>query len=324
MKNNKHKININYILRMIGSSFLISMLLCSLGCSKKEAVQYQNEIIVERNYDGNSLVSEENTEKQENTEKVAATEENPIHEISLNKEWKYAEFSEINSGNAILYKSGNDRKNIIVGVNAGHGTKGGQSVKTYSHPDKTPKVTGGTNKEGAVESTAVSAGMTFKDGTEEAYVTLKVAQNLKEKLLNEGYDVLMLRDNEDVQLDNIARTVIANNVANCIVSIHFDGDTLDYDKGCFYISVPEGIKNMEPVASNWQQHEKLGKALVEGLKESGCKIYQDGKMVIDLTQTSFSTVPSVDIELGNQMSPHDEDYLNKLAEGLVLGVNRFY
>lgn len=43
-----------------------------------------------------------------------------------------------------------------------------------------------------------------------------MAQILRDKLLASGYDVLMLRDGEDVQLDNVARTVICNNVATAI------------------------------------------------------------------------------------------------------------
>ena len=35
-----------------------------------------------------------------------------------------------------------------------------------------------------------------------------MAKILKDKLLAEGYDVLMIRESDDVQLDNVARTVI--------------------------------------------------------------------------------------------------------------------
>ena len=53
-----------------------------------------------------------------------------------------------------------------------------------------------------------------------------------------------------MQLDNVARTVICNNVADCHIALHWDsGDGKNYDKGCFYISVPEVLKSMEPVLS---------------------------------------------------------------------------
>ena len=125
-------------------------------------------------------------------------------------------------------------------MNAGHGTAGGAKVKTLCHPDGSAKTTGGSTAAGATEAAAVSGGMTFQDGTPERTVTLQMAQILRDKLLASGYDVLMLRDGEDVQLDNVARTVICNNVADCHIALHWDsGDGKNYDKGCFYISVPE-------------------------------------------------------------------------------------
>lgn len=245
-------------------------------------------------------------------------------EIGLSDEWKYAEYAAIDSGRAIMYTADNNRKDKIIAVNAGHGTKGGTSVKTLCHPDGTPKVTGGTTAAGATKAVAVSSGMTFKDGTPEAEVTLKMAHILKDKLLNAGYDVLMLRDGEDVQLDNVARTVIANNTADIHIALHWDGDGLDTIKGVFYMSVPDGLKSMEPVATYWQQHEALGDALIEGLKGQGMKVWGSNPLDMDLTQTSYSTIPSVDIELGNQCSDHSDETLNAEAEGLLNGINSFF
>ncbi len=248
---------------------------------------------------------------------------NPV-EIGLDPAWQYAEFSVINSGRAVLYRADRNRKGITVGVNAGHGTQGGTAVKTYCHPDQSPKLTGGTTAAGARTAVAVSTGMTFRDGTPEAAVTLRMAQILKEKLLEAGYDVLMIRETDDVQLDNVARTVLCNNKADCHIALHWDGDGLDRIKGVFYMSVPDGLKDMEPVKSHWTEHERLGDALIRGLSSKGMKVWGANPLDMDLTQTSYSTVPSVDIELGNQCSRHDDDLLNQEAEGLLLGINEFF
>ena len=253
-----------------------------------------------------------------------ATEPAGVEEVALDPGWPFADRSAIHSGSAHLYRATEGRKNVTVGVNAGHGTEGGSAVKTYCHPDGSPKVTGGTTAAGSVMAVAVSGGLTFADGTAEAQATLDAARSLRDKLLAKGYDVLMLRDGADVQLDNVARTVIANQTADCLVSLHWDGDALAYDKGCFYISTPDGIKDMEPVSRYWREHERLGAALVEGLRGKGCRIHGSGKSAIDLTQTSYSTIPSVDIELGNQASAHDEATLSTLAEGLLDGIEAFF
>lgn len=260
---------------------------------------------------------------------TAAESENPSaaagESVTLNAEWKYAGFAKINSGAAVLYRSSAaSRKNKVVCVNAGHGTQGGSSVKTQCHPDGTPKVTGGTTAAGATTAVAVSGGMQFADGTAEAKVTLAMALVLKEKLLARGYDVLMIRESDDVQLDNIARTVIANNKADCHIALHWDSTSSD--KGAFYMSVPDvsSYRNMEPVASNWQKHHALGDSLISGLKAAGVKIYSGGTMAMDLTQTSYSTIASVDIELGDKASDYSAATLDNLGNGLADGVDQFF
>lgn len=261
------------------------------------------------------------------TPQMQPVEYTNLQQITLDSTWEYADHSKINTGAAVLYRAPEEsgRKGIVIGVNAGHGTVGGSKVKTLCHPDGSAKVTGGSTAVGAMEAAAVSGGMTFQDGTPEREVTLRMAQILRDKLLSSGYDVLMLRDSEDVQLDNVARTVICNNVADCHIALHWDsGDSKNYDKGCFYISVPEALKNMEPVASHWQQHDTLGTDLVEGLREQGATIYGKGHMGIDLTQTSYSTIPSVDMELGNAYSDHSDVVLEQLATGLLTGINTYF
>lgn len=252
-----------------------------------------------------------------NAQGVTATDK------ALDPNWKYAGFSKINSGSAKLYRNnGGAHAGTVVCVNAGHGTKGGTSVKTQSHPDGTGKVTGGTNKNGAVMSAAVSTGMDFADGTPEYKVTLAAAKLLKDKLLARGYSVLMIREEDDVQLDNIARTVLANNLADCHVAIHWDSTSSN--KGAFYMSVPDALKYMEPVASTWQKSEAFGDAVIEGLKGRGVKIFGSGRMDMDLTQTSYSTVPSIDLELGDKVSDHSAARLDLLAEAVADGIESYF
>ena len=52
----------------------------------------------------------------------------------MNTTWEYADHSAISDGYAVLYKASGQRKNIVVGVNAGHGTAGGSAVRTLCHP----------------------------------------------------------------------------------------------------------------------------------------------------------------------------------------------
>lgn len=264
------------------------------------------------------------TQKPKVEETQAQSQVSDGAEIGLNPSWKYADFSKINSGKAKMYKASGNRKNKVVCVNAGHGTSGGSSIKTLSHPDSTPKVTGGTTAAGQVTSIAVSGGMTFADGTSEASVTLAMAKVLKNELLSRGYDVLMIRESDDVQLDNIARTIIANNNADCHLALHWDSTSSN--KGAFYMSVPNvaSYRAMEPVASNWQKHHRLGDSVISGLRGVGTKIFSNGSLEMDLTQTSYSTIPSIDIELGDKSSSHDESVLKNHAKGIADGLDAFF
>ena len=155
-------------------------------------------------------------------------------------------------------------------------------------------------------------------------MNLKLALALKDELLKNGYNVLMIRQNDDVQLDNVARTIMANNLSDCHIALHYDSTSTD--KGAFYISVPDvsSYRKMYPVSEHYKEHDELGKALVNGMKSAGVKIYGSGYMGIDLTQTSYSTVPSVDLEVGDKASDHSAAAHAKIAEGIVKGLDEFF
>lgn len=244
--------------------------------------------------------------------------------------WKssleFASNAKIHSDSVTKYFTGvssDKKKNITVCINAGHGTKGGSSVYTLCHPDGSPKVTGGTTASGATKAIAVSEGMTFSDGTSEASVTLALAMQVKEELLAAGYHVLMIRESADAQIDNIARTVYANNYADLHIALHYD--STNSNKGAFYISVPSSrtYRNMYPVNKHYQKHDALGKALLQGLRAGDIKIFSSGSMEIDLTQTSYSTVPSIDLEVGDKASSHSDAALKKLAQAIATGVKNY-
>ena len=79
--------------------------------------------------------------------------------ISWNSKWEFASYSKIHTDSAALYFSSASKvKNKTVCINAGHGTKGGESVKTLCHPDGSAKVTGGSTAQGAIRATSINGG----------------------------------------------------------------------------------------------------------------------------------------------------------------------
>ena len=45
---------------------------------------------------------------------------------------------------------------------------------------------------------------------------------------------------------------------------------------------------------------------------------------MDLTQTSYSTIPSVDLEIGDTASDYSDKTLVKVAEGITEGLDHFF
>lgn len=245
-----------------------------------------------------------------------------VSEITWDENWEYADHSIIHDDSVTLFRAtAGERKNVVVTVNAGHGTVGGSSVKTLCHPDGSAKVTGGSTAAGSIRAIAVSSGTTMLDGTPEGQVTLSLALLVKDTLLQNGYDVLMIRETDDAQIDNVARTVYANNNSDCHIALHYN--STDYDAGFFYIGVPDiaSYKEMEPVASHWQEHNAFGAALLEGIKQENVKVCGDGFMGMDLTQTSYSTVPSTDVEVGDRGSDYSQETQQHIADGILAGLN---
>lgn len=263
------------------------------------------------------------SESSESSSIFSSTAEPSVETIEWNPEWQFASYSIINTGAATLYRSENGN-GFTVCVNAGHGTAGGESVMTMCHPDGTPKVTGGSTAAGATQAIAVSSGCMMADGRPEGVVNLSLALILKDKLLAEGFNVLMIRESDDVQLDNIARSVMANQNADCHLAIHYDSS--DSDKGFFCITVPDvaSYRAMEPVASHYQQHLALAQCLINGQSAVGTPLFGGGMMPLDLTQTSYSTVPSVDVECGDRVSDTSPETQGRIADGLVLGLKEFF
>ena len=280
-------------------------------------------------FDSYSMSTDKESRRYNNPYFIDSDDERIIKKkIYVDFKAPYATYSIINDDSATLYKLKRNKvdnyKNKTVAINAGHGTKGGEKIKTFSHPDFTPKVAGGSTAKGEILSAAVSLGTTFLNKMTEAEGNLLVANELKNKLLDDGYNVLMIRENDDCRLDNIARTVIANVNADIHIAIHFD--STDYNKGIFYIAPysDKNYLNMEPLKSNIDNIKLLGDSVISAYKSIGEKIWNKGILGGDLTQLSYSTNPSIDIELGDRKTNLTEEKINKLAEGLKNGIELFF
>lgn len=233
----------------------------------------------------------------------------------------YADRSALHDGEAVLYRPEGAR--FVVAVGAGHGAPAAEELRTLCHPDGSPKVTGGTTQSGATRAIATSRGTTMADGTPESEADLALAFVVRDRLLARGAAVLMLRETNDSRLDNVARTVMANANADLHIALHYDAT--ETDKGMFFASVPDdaSYRAMEPVARLWPAHMALGECVIDAARARGVKIWRDGRLELDLTLTSYATIPTLTLEVGDKTSDRSPASLEAIADAVADGIERF-
>ncbi len=203
----------------------------------------------------------------------------------------------------------------VVGIDAGHQKRGDSSTEPNGPGSSVykAKVAGGTR------GTAT--------GKAEYQLTLEVAKKLKKELLDRGYEVVMTRTKNDVNLSNKERALLLNESgADICVRIHADGAAAS----------ARGATALCPSADNpyISRLYKKSKALSEkvltaycgktGLRNRGIS-YRD-----DLTGTNWSTIPTTLIELGFMTNATEDRYLSSAAgqkqmvQGLADGIEAYF
>lgn len=203
----------------------------------------------------------------------------------------------------------------IVGIDPGHQASGDSSTEQNGPGSSTykAKVAGGTR--------GVST------GKPEYKLTLEIAKKLRLKLWDMGYQVVMTRTTNDVNISNKERAILINESgADICVRIHADGG----------VSSARGATALCPSSSNryisnlYAKSKKLSEALLSayceetGLRNRGIS-YRD-----DLTGTNWSTVPTTLIELGFMTNSTEDRYMSSasgqkaMVQGLADGINAYF
>ncbi|MCD7757404.1 MAG: N-acetylmuramoyl-L-alanine amidase [Clostridiales bacterium] len=204
----------------------------------------------------------------------------------------------------------------IVAIDPGHQAKGNSDLE--------PIGPGATEKKAKV-STGTSGVST---GVAESALTLTVALQLKEALLAEGYQVVMTRESQDVNLSNAERAQIATDAgAEIFIRIHANGSE---------DSSVSGIETLSPSSVNpyvsalYEDSYRLSKLLVNELcAATGAK--NRGVQTSDtMSGINWSTMPVSIVELGFMTNPTEDQLLNsadyqaKLVTGMVNAVNAYF
>lgn len=164
--------------------------------------------------------------------------------------------------------------------------------------------------------------------TPEYELNMIVGNKVEQRLLAQGYKVVMTRTGNDSNTSNIGRAQAADNAkADLFVRIHADSTDSPAVHG-ITVLVPgnQYIKDSVMLSESRRAGNCLLESLIEitGAKSRGISVRDD------MTGFNWSKVPVVLVEMGFMSNPDEDqlmstdEYRNKLADGIINGINNYF